>query len=416
MHMLAPERVTADVELREYRPAYWVELGIAALLVGMTMGFLLQLFGNFGPYGSYEYRLWRWEADTLVGTLFRAAGVDGAGGQELSDEETLRRYYGYTSQIRGELNTAEPDDVLVTALSSERATYAKDVERIITDRIDGAIAAAGLRESLPFFTEVRLTWPPVSFKVTRPPQLLVVSPRDRIERDHDALLRTGLTAEQISELEADSDSDDQVSIVVSIGGLAAYPAFVRDDRSYTSTVETASHEWVHHYLAFYPLGQTWGQSSAATILNETTANIAGREIAALIYKDEPTVFDAGADGALPNATAATVDFNVEMRKLRLAVDGLLAEGKVAEAEALMEETRLFLADNGIIIRKINQAYFAFYGSYGTSPASSDPIGPKVERVWELTGEVGPFLATMREVTSLADLDETIAKLERVTGN
>lgn len=414
--MLVPVRVTADVELREYRPARWVQLGIAALTLGILAGVFARLFVNFGPYGAYEYRLWRWEADTLVGTLFRAAGVDGDGHGKLSDDETLQLYYGYTSQIRGELNTTTPDDALVEALTGERAVYAKDVERIITGRIDDAITEAGLQESLPFFNDVDLTWPPVSFKVTRPPQLLVISPRDEIARKSEALLRTGLTATQIDELEADADSKDQVSIVVSIGGLAAYPAFVRDDRTYGSTVETASHEWVHHYLAFYPLGQTWGQSATATILNETTANIAGRALAAIINNANPVAFDAGADGGLPNATAATVDFNAEMRKLRLAVDDLLAQGKVEEAEALMEQTRLYLADHGIIIRKINQAYFAFYGSYGDSAASSDPIGPKVERVWELTGDVGTFLKTMREITSVADLDETIATLERVTGN
>ena len=41
-------------------------------------------------------------------------------------------------------------------------------------------------------------------------------------------------------------------------------------------------------------------------------------------------------------------------------------------------------DNGIHIRKINQAYFAFYGTYADGPASSNPVGPKIERVWELT--------------------------------
>jgi hypothetical protein len=110
-----------------------------------------------------------------------------------------------------------------------------------------------------------------------------------------------------------------------------------------------------------------------------------------------------------------VDFNAEMRKLRLEVDALLAEGKVDEAEALMEETRLYLAENGVVIRKLNQAYFAFYGTYADSSASSDPIGPKLERVWELTGDVGTFLKTMRDVEDEAELDEVLGKLERLTG-
>jgi hypothetical protein len=105
-----------------------------------------------------------------------------------------------------------------------------------------------------------------------------------------------------------------------------------------------------------------------------------------------------------------------MRELRLQVDGLLAEGKVAEAEAAMEAKRAYLNENGITIRKINQAYFAFYGTYADSPQSSSPIGPKVNRVWELTGDVGTFLRAMRDVTSVADLDRVVAVLERGAGN
>ncbi|HQW52209.1 MAG TPA: hypothetical protein PL082_09145, partial [Tepidiformaceae bacterium] len=82
------------------------------------------------------------------------------------------------------------------------------------------------------------------------------------------------------------------------------------------------------------------------------------------------------------------------------------------AEALMEEKREYLGENGISIRKINQAYFAFYGTYADSPQSSNPIGPKVNQVWELTGDVGAFLAVMRDVTSVEDLDRALAVLER----
>ena len=77
----------------------------------------------------------------------------------------------------------------------------------------------------------------------------------------------------------------------------------------------------------------------------------------------------------------------------------------------MEAKRLYLNNNGITIRKINQAYFAFYGTYADSPQSSSPIGPKVNRGGGLTGEVGAFLEAMRDVTSVADLDRVIAVLE-----
>ncbi len=32
------------------------------------------------------------------------------------------------------------------------------------------------------------------------------------------------------------------------GGVATYPAIVTDQGGYAATLETAAHEWVHHYL------------------------------------------------------------------------------------------------------------------------------------------------------------------------
>ncbi|MCZ7576620.1 MAG: hypothetical protein M5U18_06055 [Dehalococcoidia bacterium] len=158
-----------------------------------------------------------------------------------------------------------------------------------------------------------------------------------------------------------------------------------------------------------------GKGGDAETLNETTADLAGREIANLVNAKYPVEFPGGEDGRAPARPASDVDFNKEMRELRVQVDALLAEGQVEEAEATMEAKRVFLNEHGITIRKINQAYFAFYGTYADSPQSSNPVGPKVNRVWELTGDVGRFLAVMRDVTTVADLDVALAVLERESG-
>ena len=55
-----------------------------------------------------------------------------------------------------------------------------------------------------------------------------------------------------------------------------------------------------------------------------------------------------------------VDVNATLRDLRREVDALLAAGKVSEAEARMEAVRLQLADSGVHIRKINQAYLRVF--------------------------------------------------------
>ena len=409
---------------------------IGSAIVGLLLGVSFTSFVGRGYLKGKEYHLWRWQADTVLEVAFARLGI-GPDPSDTAGLPALESYFKLTSQIRTALQPSDPDVQLVDTLTSERAAYENDVEHLIERWIAEATGSAGLQQSLPLFHGVRFTWPPVAFELTSPPQLLVRSPRKEIRRAGDRLLKNDLTIGDIEKIEdrADNDdkvsivvaiwrwrlgyhpyrpdNDDTVSIVVAIGGLAAYPAIVRDDRSFDSMLETAAHEWTHHYLAFYPLGQRFGKRPDGTTLNETTADLAGRELANLIRKAHPVELTPGEDGRIPAGPAPTVDFNKEMRAVRLAVDILLADGKVAEAETLMEEKRLYLVANGINLRKLNQAYFAFYGSYAASSAASDPIGPKVDRVWDLTKDVGVFLRFMRQVESTADLDALIAKLETV---
>lgn len=399
------------VDLVPWRPRAWVLLLGAAALAGIVIGALAALFVPRGPFGQYRYELWRWQAETLVPTIVNVAGLrepppPGAAA------ESVQRYFALTSRIRAEESAASPDLNLIAALENERAGYENDVERFLEHAISTVVADAGLQRELPLFRSIALTWPPVAFELTSPPRLLVRSPRDRIERIGDTLLKPGLTLDQIEEIERSVDSAETVSLVVSLGGLAAYPAIVRDDRTYASIVETAAHEWVHHYLAFYPLGQQWGKGGEAHTLNETAASIAGREIARLVLERYPIELPPGADGSAPAANRnPNFDFTAEMRSLRIQVDDLLARAQVAAAEQLMEDARRRFAENGIVIRKINQAYFAFYGTYADSPQSSDPIGPLSEQLWERTGDVGQFLRLMREVRTRADLERLVAALE-----
>ena len=69
-----------------------------------------------------------------------------------------------------------------------------------------------------------------------------------------------------------------------------------------------------------------------------------------------------------------------MHTTRVTVDALLAAGKINEAESYMEQRRQLFVQNGYTIRKLNQAYFAFYGAYADVPggaAGEDPVGPAV---------------------------------------
>lgn len=399
------------VEERPYQANAWGLLLVSCALGGLLLGIVASAFFDRGYVRAREYHVWRWQADTVLSIAFARIGI----GHDPSDDEgmpSIENYFRLTSQLRAVLEASTPDPVLADALLNERAAYENDVERTVERWIADATARVQLDHSLPLFNDVRFTWPPVAFELTSPPRLLVRSDRDEIRRAGDTLLKNDLTLSEIERIEEEADDDDTVSIVVSIGGIAAYPAIVRDDRAFDTMLETAAHEWVHHYLAFYPLGLRFGKGSDGTRLNETTAELAGREIARLVLTEHPIEFPPGEDGRVAAGPAPSVDFNEEMRQLRIEVDKLLASGRVEDAEALMEEKRLFLVDHGIQIRKINQAYFAFFGSYAASAqGGEDPIGILVDRTWELTGDVGIFLRLMREVESTADLEALVERLE-----
>jgi hypothetical protein len=110
----------------------------------------------------------------------------------------------------------------------------------------------------------------------------------------------------------------------------------------------------------------------------------------------------------PRETSGDFDFRAEMRALRLRVEELLAEGRTEEAERLMEEKRDEFEAQGVYIRRINQAYFAFFSFYADTPSSVDPIGPKLERLRDRAGSVTEFVLLARSLASAADLDSLLA--------
>ena len=49
-------------------------------------------------------------------------------------------------------------------------------------------------------------------------------------------------------------------------------------------IEVFAHEWLHHYLFAFPLGQDFDFSGESRIINETTANIFGKAISPLVVE------------------------------------------------------------------------------------------------------------------------------------
>ena len=92
-------------------------------------------------------------------------------------------------------------------------------------------------------------------------------------------------------------------------------------------------------------------------------------------------------------------------------------GAVAEAEAYMEERRQFFYSNGYLIRRLNQAFFAFYGGYqsvGSGVGGADPIGPAVAAIRDLSPSLHDWIITMRTITTREQLLAVREALEAET--
>ena len=300
-------------------------------------------------------------------------------------------------------------------LSGLRAALRNDVEETIESEVSTVIRANGLG----LFGDV--VFPPVDVRLEAPPMLLVTSPRDRIERMDDVLLEADMSLESREEVEERVTGELGLSsLVLEIGGVATYPASVHHGADLRNTLRLAAHEWVHHYLVLKPLGRNPYSTPELMVLNETVASIAGDEIGdlaftvmhALMSKDGGNAGVDEVDFHVADLAEHTeVDFGTLMRETRVTVDNLLAEGNIEEAESYMEDRRKLLTESGHPIRKLNQAYFAFYGTYAHGPASVDPIGPQVRRLRELSEDVGEFLTLAGSVISSEGLLELIARIE-----
>jgi len=284
---------------------------------------------------------------------------------------------------------------------AERSRIENSVERIIEGRLTRAIKEAGLTRRL----GGDIVWPPVALEFEDPPALLVESPRAVIRREDERLLEGDLPIERVQALEEAAERDGRTSaLVVRIGAIATYPAIIPYTAGYRDALDRAAHEWMHHYLSFAPLGRRYAGGGTLRPLNETVANMFGREMACRMVACEANVRSAPGAAAPPR-----FDFTAEMRGLRVEVERLLAQGMIDDAEVLMEERRRAFVEHGYYIRRINQAYFAFHGSYADGPGSVDPIGPKLQSLRERSGSLEAFIETARELTSEAALDAALMR-------
>jgi hypothetical protein len=267
--------------------------------------------------------------------------------------------------------------------------------------------------------------PPVLFRTTPPPDALIISPREVIRQDANISIRPDLTIDQISALEDSIDRRLGVSsLVVGIGGIGLYPTMVMQTTDINWLTEIVAHEWIHNYLTLRPLGINYLTSPELRTMNETVASIAGKEIGRAVVErfypeftpqlPEPSLADEQSEPTQPAAPEQPLpfDYRAEMRETRVQTDRLLAEGEIEAAETYLELRRRFFWDNGYRIRKLNQAYFAFYGAYADEPggaAGADPVGAAVRTLRAQTTSLAEFIDRIAWMWSFEQLQRAVER-------
>ncbi|MBZ0300814.1 MAG: hypothetical protein K8J31_13775 [Anaerolineae bacterium] len=338
----------------------------------------------------------------------------------------LTRAQQLEAQVTAIYTDPEVTDPLAESaeLRAERDALRADLRQrqgLAESILEGQVSAVLVDEG---FGALGQLLPPMSMRFTQLPNLLAVSPRDQISLDIYINIDP-LPIDQIVALEQRIDQQvDVASLVIPLGGIALYPAMIAETTSLPFAADTFAHEWLHHYLFAFPLGLSYDFTGETRIINETTASVFGTAIGPRVLERYYPELAQRPDTLLPvvqtGPDTTTFDFGLEMDRTRRQVDELLTAGKVDEAERYMEERRRFFVDHGYLIRKLNQAYFAFYGGYqagGGVPGAggADPIGPAVQEIFDRSPSIHDFVVTMRGITTRDELLSAVAALRSVRG-
>jgi hypothetical protein len=380
--------------------------------------------------GSHGFKLGAWEVSAWQQKIQDAIHRPGADLSPTAQHDLVVGYFANIDKIDdlsrqieasyADVSQSDPK-AAAAALQAEldglRATQRSNrpaVESILQNQVSEVLAANGL------LTANRL-WPPVLFHFSESPDVLIVSPRDHIALDRSAFVQPGQPVAEWEHIEGQVEQGLNESVLVDgTGGFSAYPTMVVEYSDLRWVLSTIAHEWFHTYLAFYPLGWHYFDNGDTRTLNETSASLFGDELGDQVlsrfYPERvppppppPAPAQANKVSGQPvQPKQPRFSFGATMRNTRLKVDELLSQGKITEAEAYMEAQREVLAAHGYILRKLNQAYFAFHGSYAVGPSATDPIGDKLRALRERSTSLRTFVQTVRGVTSVAQLDELMA--------
>jgi hypothetical protein len=273
-------------------------------------------------------------------------------------------------------------------------------EKRLRTQIDAALSENGIT-----------VFPPLNFKLEKPPHLLIISPRNKIYYLDRILLRQELSDDDMEKIESEIDKLGLSSLVAELGGFGAtYPPIIDLDADTNFTISTVVEEWLHQYLAFRPLGFLYlldslglMQDRNVIVMNETLAGMVSDEISSQIYA---RYYGANV-GEKSAEKISGFNFNTEMRQTRRNAEQYLSQEDIEGAERYMESRRQLFLSYGYKIRKLNQAYFAFHGIYGKSPASISPIRNELKLLRTKSQSLKEFLQQTSSMSSYIDLLEVL---------
>jgi hypothetical protein len=377
---------------------------------------------------DFEFNYVSWTIEALSRKLAQFSTNTSSYLQEEVQKQMVLEYLDLVTNIRqveGQVNEifANPDIQDPTTASqllrrelddiiNKRSLLAPLVEAILQGQVATVLSEFG-------FGIAGQPIPPVLYRTTPLPLALIISPREVIRQDADISLIPDLTIDQKVALEEQVDQSLNLSsLVVNIGGIGLYPSMIMETTDINWLAEVISHEWTHNYLTLRPLGVSYMVSPELRTMNETAATIAGKEIGRQVverYYQEylPPIADSTQANMATMQSEETIafDYQAEMHETRIRADALLAEGKIEEAEQYMEERRRVFWENGYHhIRKLNQAYFAFYGAYADQEegaAGEDPVGESVRQLWSQSPDLVSFLYQISWMTSLEQLQRSL---------
>ncbi len=374
-----------------------------------------------------QFNLAAWEAQAIGQKLRDVVQKPGAGLTPQQEHDLVVDYMkgvGEVSDLANQVEAAaagmgEGDlvqkkaglEAQLQALRVRQEQNRPAVERIIEKQVASVLDELG-------FTTFGQVFPPVSFQFTESPNYLILSPRDQIKVDRGEYLDPAMPLSDIEKIENSVAAGlDESTIVEGTGGFSSYPTMVLQYPVLSWVVDTVAHEWTHTYLALRPLGWNYDSSPAMRTINETVASMVGGEVSQMVLErfypelvppsPWPTPLTARPDWASTEPVKPEFEYGAFMRETRLQADKLLAEGKIAEAESYMESRREELIKRGYVIRKLNQAYFAFHGSYAVGSGATDPIGGKLRALRLRLASLPDFLDTVSRFTRAEDLDAAL---------